>query len=77
MIESAPPQIHGLLPRSDLTAAQRDEMYELLSRHFDGVTRPQFESDLAEKNWVIEIRREGRAIDPAPFMRTRGVDLGC
>jgi hypothetical protein len=31
----------------------------LLSRHFDGVTRRQFESDLAEKNWVLEIRRDG------------------
>lgn len=28
-------------------------MYELLTRHFEGVTRLQFECDLAEKNWVI------------------------
>jgi len=41
------------MPRDDLTAAQRAEMFELLTRHFDGVTRKQFESDLAEKNWVI------------------------
>ena len=37
-------------------------MYALLSRHFDGVTREQFERDLAEKNWVVEIRRDGRLL---------------
>ncbi len=35
-------------------------MFALLSRHFEGVTREQFERDLAEKNWVMEIRRNGR-----------------
>jgi hypothetical protein len=35
-------------------------MFALLVQHFEGVTRPQFEADLAEKNWVIQIRREGR-----------------
>jgi hypothetical protein len=27
-----------------------------------GVTREQFERDLAEKNWVVEIRRDGRLL---------------
>jgi hypothetical protein len=45
--------------RDALRPRQRDEMFELLSRHFEGVTRGQFERDLAEKNWVVEIRREG------------------
>ncbi|MEO6784676.1 MAG: hypothetical protein ABI318_00980 [Chthoniobacteraceae bacterium] len=49
----------GLLPRAALTHSQRDEMYALLTEHFEGVTRVQFERDLAEKNWVIEIRRDG------------------
>lgn len=52
-------EIPGLLPRDSLTIDQRDEMFALLARHFEGVTRRQFESDLAEKNWVLEVRREG------------------
>jgi len=51
-------EIDGLLPRDALSVAQRDEMFELLSRYFEGVTRAQFESDLAEKNWVVEIHRD-------------------
>lgn len=51
--------IPGLCPRGSLTVSQRDEMFALLSRHFDGVTRQQFESDLEEKNWVLEVRRDG------------------
>jgi len=62
MTETMPPQIRGLLPRDTLTHAQRDEMHTLLSRHFEGVTREQFERDLAEKNWVVEIRRDGRLL---------------
>ncbi len=52
----------GLIARSALTAEQRDEMFALLAEHFEGVTRAQFECDLAEKNWVIEIRRDGRLL---------------
>jgi hypothetical protein len=52
-------EIPGLLPRSAATARQRDEMFTLLSQHFDCVDRDQFERDLAEKNWIIEIRRDG------------------
>jgi hypothetical protein len=62
MIAAPPRQINGLLPRHALTAAQRDEMFALLTCHFDGVTREQFERDLAEKNWVVEIRRDGRLL---------------
>src|SRR5437773_11162039 len=57
-----PAPIKGLLPRDELSGAQRDEMYALLSQHFDGVTREQFERDLAGKNWVAEIRRDGRLL---------------
>jgi hypothetical protein len=32
-------------------------MFALLSAHFEGVTRMQFEADLTAKDWVIEIRR--------------------
>ena len=54
--------VEGLLPREALSTSQRDEMFELLSSHFEGVTRTQFEQDLAEKNWVVEIRRDGRLL---------------
>lgn len=62
MTTTSPPAIDGLLPRGGLSGAQRDEMHALLAQHFDGVTREQFERDLAEKNWVVEIRREGRLL---------------
>lgn len=62
MTATLPPQINGLLPREGLSRTQRDEMFALLSHHFDGVTREQFECDLAEKNWVVEIRRDGRLL---------------
>ena len=50
------------LPRVKLTVAQRDEMFALLSRYCDGVSRPQFDGDLDEKNWVIQLHREGRLV---------------
>lgn len=52
----------GLLAREAITSAHRDEMFALLSQHFEGVTRAQFERDLTEKNWVVEIRRGGRLL---------------
>ncbi len=52
--------MNGLVPRESLNATQRDEMFVLLAAHFEGVTRERFERDLAEKNWVVEIRCDGR-----------------
>lgn len=52
----------GLVAKEALSSKQRDEMFALLVQHFDGVTRRQFERDLAEKNWVVEIRRDGRLL---------------
>ncbi len=52
----------GLFSRESLSPAQRDEMFALLATHFEGVTRERFERDLAEKNWVVEIRRDGRLL---------------
>lgn len=57
-----PPEITGLRPRDALTAADRAEMFSLLSQHFDGVTHEQFARDLTEKNWVVEIRHERRLV---------------
>ncbi len=42
-----------------LAPAQRDRMYELLARYFADVTYPQFEKDLAEKEWVILLADAG------------------
>ncbi len=52
----------GLIAREALSEKQQDEMFALLAAHFEGVTRPQFDRDLMEKNWVIEIRRDGRLL---------------
>ncbi|HEY1661058.1 MAG TPA: hypothetical protein VGI03_01450 [Verrucomicrobiae bacterium] len=51
-----------MLARDDLSIGRRDEMFELLVRHFDGVSRTQFEQDLAEKNWVILLTRGPRLV---------------
>ncbi len=37
----------------ELTSTERAEMYALLADYFVNVTRPHFETDLAEKEWVI------------------------
>ena len=60
MNESAAIAEPTLRARATLSLARRDEMFALLARHFDGATREQFESDLAAKDWVIELNREGR-----------------
>ena len=43
----------SLVARHELTVATRDAMFALLDRHFIGVTRGQFESDLASKNHAL------------------------
>lgn len=51
-----------LVSRTDLTTAQKGEMYALLDRHFGGVTAEQFARDLAEKNLAILLRRAGALV---------------
>lgn len=46
-----------LVPRGELTGAQKSEMFHLLAQHFDGVTPEQFARDLAEKNLALLLRR--------------------
>ncbi|HEY4415604.1 MAG TPA: hypothetical protein VGO57_07930 [Verrucomicrobiae bacterium] len=60
------------LPRAELSAGQRDEMFALLSRHFAGVTRMQFEADLSEKTWVILLRRDGRLVGFSTLLAQAG-----
>jgi hypothetical protein len=49
-----------IVRRDELTPVQTEEMYHLLSDHFDGVTRAQIDHYLAEKNWVVLIWQETR-----------------
>jgi hypothetical protein len=42
-----------IVPRGELTAAEREAMLALLSTHFAGVTRERFEADLAEKECAL------------------------
>jgi hypothetical protein len=62
MMESTLLEVPGLVARVGLSGRQRDEMFALLARHFEGVIREQFERDLAEKDWVVEIRTTDRLV---------------
>jgi hypothetical protein len=44
-----------VVPRGELTPAQKDAMFALMQRHYDNVRRDLFEADLAEKDWVIQV----------------------
>ena len=51
-----------LVLRTDLIAAQKEQMFALLDRHFGGVTREQFGRDLAEKNLALLLLRHGNLV---------------
>lgn len=44
---------YRLVQQQRLHERDRQSMFELLRRYFDGVDRTQFEADLGGKNWVI------------------------
>src|SRR5262249_17008954 len=44
-----------LLAIEEITSVQRDAMFALMDRHYEGVRREAFERDLDEKRWVIQI----------------------
>ena len=48
--------------RTELTAGERAEMLSLLQAHFDGVCEAQFARDLAAKDWVLRIVRDGTLV---------------
>ncbi|MDB6030472.1 MAG: hypothetical protein JWM16_810 [Verrucomicrobiales bacterium] len=52
----------AIVERKDLAPTQMEEMFQLLANHFEGVTWIQFTLDLAEKNWVILLRRGSRLV---------------
>ncbi len=51
-----------LIEQSSLSADERTAMFELLSAHFDGVTRYGFKRDLAEKNWAVLVECDGQLL---------------
>ncbi len=46
----------SLVKVCELQPEVRCQMQQLLARHFDGVTAPVFQADLAEKEWAILLR---------------------
>ena len=42
-----------LLRRSELSSRDEHLMYALFRKHFEGISREQFRSDLDQKNWVV------------------------
>jgi hypothetical protein len=42
-----------LVSAAAVTPAQREQMFALMDRHYENITRPAFAADLAEKQWVI------------------------
>lgn len=46
-----------VVPRAGLAPSQKEEMFQLLARHFEGVTREQFARDLVEKSLALLLRR--------------------
>lgn len=52
-----------LVSLADLSATDEEAMFELLCKHFNGVSRTQFAQDLAGKNWVLLLENaEGRLL---------------
>jgi hypothetical protein len=52
----------SVIPRASLSAGQRDQMFALFIQYFAHVTRPVFERDLSEKEWVILLRDDDGAV---------------
>ena len=48
--------------RSELSPADRAEMFALLKLHFEGVSARHFAQDLDEKDWVLRVRRGDRLV---------------
>lgn len=44
-----------LVPVAEIPRSERDAMFALMDRYYEGVRREVFENDLAEKRWIIQI----------------------
>ena len=73
MIEIHEHETSSVIQRSDLRPEDREEMFALLSRHFDGVKRRQFDHDLDEKNWVIQLRWQNRLVGFSTLLATASI----
>jgi len=40
---------------SDLSITEKDQMFALMDRHYENLSRTVFDADLAEKEWVIRV----------------------
>ncbi len=54
--------VSSLEPVWSCTPQTKQECFELLSRHFDGVTWSQFNADFHEKQYVAVLRKDGRLV---------------
>ena len=70
MTAPRPPELSAV---PALTPRDRAELFALLSLHFEGVTLAQFERDLAEKNWVICLRRADRLVGFTTLLLTTAI----
>jgi hypothetical protein len=39
----------------DLSSDEKDQMFDLMDRHYENLSRDSFDADLAEKEWVIRV----------------------
>ncbi len=44
-----------VLPLAEVTGQQREQMFALMDRYYEGMRREAFEADLNEKTWLIQI----------------------
>jgi hypothetical protein len=51
-----------LVPRAELSSRQKASMFQLLNRHFDGVSAEVFARDLAEKNLALLLERDSQLV---------------
>lgn len=66
-----------LVPRAEITSTEEQEMFSLLSRHFEAVSAEQFRTDLDEKNWVILLEdAAGRLQGFSTLLLYRAAPLG-
>ncbi len=54
--------VSSLEPVCSCTPQTKQECFELLSKHFDGVTWSQFNTDFHEKQYVAVLRKEGQLV---------------
>ncbi len=46
----------------ELSSLDRDTMFSLMCEHYAGVTRPCFERDLANKDWILDLFQPGLGV---------------